>query len=108
MHADPWSAVSCIARSLGEFEAVIGDSYQYDLYCWKQVWSNTACGFGGIGGNAMTPAYTVVLKHGHKIYVFHNGKFAGEASFARIKTRECFDKQKMPGAADKAAWEEMQ
>lgn len=34
---------------------------QCDIYVFPQTWGSTALGFGGIGGQAMTSAYTVVV-----------------------------------------------
>lgn len=44
---------------------------------FAQTWGSTALGFGGIGGAAMTPAYTVVVKgqEGH-LAVYWAGRFA--------------------------------
>ncbi len=44
---------------------------------FPQTWGSTALGFGGIGGAAMTPAYTVVV-HGPRFEraVYFNGSFA--------------------------------
>lgn len=43
---------------------------------FAQTWGSTALGFGGIGGAAMTPAYTVVVKgpQGH-LAVYWAGRF---------------------------------
>jgi len=100
MHTAPWDAIRCIAKALGEFEALVEDSWQYDVYCWKQTWANTACGFGGVAGQAITSAYTVVLRHGNAGYVYHNARFAGEVDFRKEKVRECLDNKQFPGAAD--------
>lgn len=39
---------------------------------FPQAWSSTALGFGGLGGQAITTAYTIVLKseywHGYAVY----------------------------------------
>lgn len=43
-----------------------------------QTWGSTALGFGGIGGSAMTDAYTVVLRstYNNEYLVYFNGVFA--------------------------------
>jgi hypothetical protein len=43
-----------------------------------QTWGSTALGFGGIGGAAMTDAYTVILKslHTNEHLVYFDGRFA--------------------------------
>lgn len=44
---------------------------------FAQTWGSTSLGYGGIGGAAMTPAYTVVIAgpQGH-LAVYWNGRFA--------------------------------
>lgn len=47
---------------------------------FPQTWGSTALGFGGIGGSAMTTAYTVVIQaqHGYsrEVLVYFGGRFA--------------------------------
>lgn len=53
--------------------------YNISVYgMFPQVWSSTALGFGGIGGQAITSAYTVVLQSdvGHGYCVYFGGRFA--------------------------------
>lgn len=45
---------------------------------FPQTWGSTALGFGGVGGAAMTTAYTIVIRsdlHGHYA-VYFGGRFA--------------------------------
>lgn len=53
--------------------------YDVEVYAmFSQVWASTALGFGGIGGAAMTDAYTVVLESylGAGYCVYFGGQFA--------------------------------
>lgn len=45
---------------------------------FTQIWSSTALGFGGIGGQAITTAYTIVLESefGAGFCVYFGGRFA--------------------------------
>lgn len=43
---------------------------------FSQMWGSTALGFGGIGGQAMTNAYTAVLSCGTERAVYFGGRFA--------------------------------
>lgn len=44
---------------------------------FPQTWGSTSIGFGGLGGAAMTTAYTVVLTvHGTEFAVYFGGRFA--------------------------------
>lgn len=50
-----------------------------DVYAmFPQTWGSTALGFGGIGGQAITPAYTIIV-HSHytgKFCIYFGGRFA--------------------------------
>jgi hypothetical protein len=53
----------------------------YDLVVYAmfpQTWSSTALGFGGVGGQAITPAYTVIIESAHMMgyCVYFGGRFA--------------------------------
>lgn len=44
---------------------------------FAETWGSTALGFGGLGGAAMTPAYTVVIEGpGGEYAVYWHGRFA--------------------------------
>lgn len=45
---------------------------------FSQTWGSTALGFGGIGGSAITPAYTVIVAnvHSREFCVYFGGRFA--------------------------------
>ena len=43
---------------------------------FPQTWGSTALGFSGIGGAAITTAYTVVLKYNNRFAVYFNDRFA--------------------------------
>jgi len=49
-----------------------------DLHVVNQLWGSTACGWGGMGGAAMTNAFTTVLenKNMKMSFVYWNGKLA--------------------------------
>lgn len=54
---------------------------EYDVAVYSmfpQTWSSTSLGFGGIGGQAFTPAYTVILEshQGAGYCVYFGGRFA--------------------------------
>ncbi len=75
----------------------------YNVYAFDQMWSNTACGFGGLAGNAITDAMTVVFRRGNFAAVFINARFAyyiwnvNEVENFLDDLRD----HKMAGAADK-------
>lgn len=48
--------------------------YDIDTYNFPQTWGSTALGFGGIGGAAMTKAYTTVIVCRENAAVFFAGR----------------------------------
>ena len=51
----------------------------FELYTFEQSWPDTTCGFGGVGGQAITTAITYVfvpVSVDEKCYVYIGGKFA--------------------------------
>ncbi len=51
---------------------------KYNLHVVMQMWGSTACGWGGMGGAAMTESYTVIIDALplSAIFVYYNGKLA--------------------------------
>lgn len=65
-------------------ESLISD---FALYDFSQIWSSTAGGFGGIGGQAITEARTYVLvpiSCDEKCLVYFSGKFAYAVPYSHI------------------------
>lgn len=48
--------------------------YDIDVYNFPQTWGSTALGFGGMGGAAMTKAYTTVIVCRENAAVFFAGR----------------------------------
>jgi hypothetical protein len=46
-----------------------------EVRMFPETWGSTALGFGGMGGSAMTPAYTVVVFCGRYAAVYWGGGF---------------------------------
>ena len=58
----------------------------FELYTFEQLWSSTALGFGGIGGQAMTTARTYVfvpVNHNQKCFVYFGGRFAYAVNYSK-------------------------
>ena len=69
----------------------------FDIYIFQQIWGSTALGFGGMGGQAMTSAYTYVfipVNTNQNCFVYFDGRFAYEALYSD-KFMEDVMKQKM-------------
>ena len=47
-----------------------------EVYHFPQTWGSTALGFGGVGGSAMTPAYTTVITSERSAAVYFAGRHA--------------------------------
>ena len=62
-------------RSTGEEEYT---NPEIEMYMFPQTWGSTSLGFGGIGGQAITTAYTVVVNDYHDGYcsVFFGNQLA--------------------------------
>ena len=45
-------------------------SDELEIVMFSQTWGSTALGYGGIGGAAMTPAYTVIVSHYNRSCVY--------------------------------------
>jgi hypothetical protein len=43
---------------------------------FAQTWASTALGFGGVGGAAITSAYSIVIEYENTYYVYFGGRFA--------------------------------
>ena len=75
---------------------------EFIVHVFPQIWSSTALGFGGIGGQVMTNAYTTVIyETGSGIYgVFFNERLAyiienpNRLFFEELNNRnmECFSR----------------
>lgn len=60
-----------------------------EVYHFPQEWGSTALGFGGMGGSAMTAAYTTVVIQGNSFCVYFDGRFAyGVTGFNRTALYE--------------------
>lgn len=53
-----------------------GDIGSFNIYQFPQTWGSTALGFGGMGGQAISTAYTTVIVKHLTALVFFNGRFA--------------------------------
>ena len=59
----------------------------FDVYIFEQTWGSTALGFGGIGGQAMTPENTYVfvpLNCDQKCFIYFGSRFAYEVEWSDV------------------------
>lgn len=79
-------------------------TYDISVYAmFPQTWGSTALGFGGIGGQAMTPAYTVIVESNHtgEYCVYFGGRFAYRVKSLNQQFRDDVARQYM-AAVDRA------
>lgn len=70
----------------------LADNYprlEFEAEMFPQTWSSTALGFGGIGGQAITTAYTTVF-HG-TYYDIHAVFFSNQLAYIVKKSNEAFN-----------------
>lgn len=71
----------------------------YEFHVFAQIWESTALGFGGIGGSAMTTAYTVVcvpLCVDQKCHVYFGGRYAYGAEPSEAFMEDVFHQRMEP------------
>ena len=94
-----------MARELLDIEADLPFRFEYkekpyptiddfELYTFEQVWSSTALGFGGVGGQAMTSARNYVFIPIHcnqKCFVYFAGRYAYAADYSEKFMKDVLD-----------------
>lgn len=57
---------------------IANEWFDIDLHIVPQLWNSTACGWGGIGGQAFTTSYNFIIHQRvtNWLYVYWNGKLA--------------------------------
>lgn len=75
---------------------------------FSQTWSSTALGFGGIGGQAITDAYTIVLRSNllGEYCVYFGGRFAYNIKKPNEKFVQDVLNRQMCAVKDKSKYEE--
>lgn len=64
-----------VGANAGAEKVPIFEAEIYSIH--KQMWADTSCGFGGMAGQAITNALTIVIeKNEHEFWVFHGGQLA--------------------------------
>ena len=74
------------------------DERECEIYVWPQTWSDTNCGFGGMAGQMITSASTVVVVGPMQdACVFHGNRLAYKIEHVSEYFWICVKNQKMPG-----------
>jgi hypothetical protein len=69
--------------------------YDIDVYNFPQTWGSTSLGFGGIGGAAMTKAYTTVIVCRGNAAVFFAGRHCYSVDVINEAFKEDLNKRHM-------------
>jgi hypothetical protein len=87
-------------------------SYDEDIIVeamFTQVWSSTALGFGGLGGQSMSKAYTIVLSNSRSEEFYYWLVYFGDRLAYKVNVRdkenyskiiECIANRKFPSCAE--------
>jgi hypothetical protein len=69
---------STLTRVLCHAHKTFDDLEHLSLRSWPQTWSDTSLGFGGIAGQAISTAQTILLEDEEKgiAHVYHGGRYA--------------------------------
>ena len=75
---------------------------------FPQMWSSTALGFGGLGGQAMTTAYTIVLRSNllGEYCVYFGSRFAYNIKRCNQKFLEHVANQQLNPVKDRSEYEQ--
>lgn len=83
------------------------DPYHVTVTMFEQVWSSTALGFGGVGGQAITSAYTVVVEGPCADFcVYFGGRLAYRIERPNQRFMNDLRDQRMAAVADAKAFYE--
>lgn len=72
----------------GEWKKRRPDESEVRIQMFHQVWGSTALGYGGLGGAAMTPAYTVIVSFHEVSCVYFSSGMLAYAIDRRTQTPE--------------------
>jgi hypothetical protein len=70
------------------------------IWKFRQIWGSTALGFSGVGGQALTPATTIVIKYQKHAAVYFNGQHAYDLYTLGSKFKEAIMNEQMPSVKD--------
>jgi hypothetical protein len=82
--------------------------YDVEVYAvFAQTWASTALGFGGLGGQAITEAYTTVLRSSQtgEFCVYFGGRFAYRITRANERFHEDIKQRRMDPVKDHKRYE---
>ena len=90
-----------VARALLQAADRLGtDDFHWEA--WPQMWGDTSCGFGGISGQSMTEAQTMIafLSRDTRVVVFHCGRYAYEVTHPSEEFWNLVTVRALPGKSE--------
>lgn len=95
----------CIADALRKLEPMPYNKRVLDVECeiyvWPQTWEDTSCGQGGVAGQMMTSAPTVVIVGPNSdACVYHGGNLAYHIDRVNENFWQAIDNRHLPGKMD--------
>lgn len=92
-----------IAQDWGHGEAWRLSREEVEVGLWVQSWSDTSCGFGGMAGQALSSAYTVLVSQtgDAPFVVYHNFRFAYAVLRPTSEFYRKLERRQLPGAHDR-------
>jgi hypothetical protein len=81
-----------------ENDSTFGPLDEVEIEIWMQTWGSTALGFGGIGGQCITSAYTFLAwdKYRQNCLVYFAGRFAYQVKNVNDAFRKAYTERRMP------------
>lgn len=109
-HWTPSMMKKGIPREEGKIETRRPFEHEMSVIMFPQSWGSTALGFGGMGGSAITDAYTVIVRHPNRreVCVYFNGEFAYRIERPNQKFRDDMARQQMAAVSGASKYEEPQ
>ena len=66
----------------------------FEIHIFEQTWNSTALGFGGVGGQQITTAYTYVfipITIEQNCFVYFSGRFAYEVPYSETFIKDVYN-----------------
>lgn len=94
-----------IKRCIEDLLQRVKESDIGDFWSWPQVWGDTSCGFGGIAGQAITSAQTLVFEvmgkdYNPSFYVYHAYRYAYHVTNPSLEFKEDMQANSLAGAGE--------
>lgn len=95
---------SCVADAAQRWGASMDEARELETWSFQQTWGDTSLGFGGVGGQMMTAATTVVVHDPSlaRAAVFFASRYAYSVEPARGAFFRALQDHRMPSVRDRS------